>query len=76
MKTAGFRARSYPIRITVDGVDVYRGATPRSLGYVTLPLQPSEGRVVVIEPLAGSEARDAFGGITELVDQKNATTGE
>jgi hypothetical protein len=32
LKTAGFRARSYPIRITVDGVEVYRGVTPRSLG--------------------------------------------
>jgi hypothetical protein len=76
MKTAGFRARSYPIRITVDGVEVYRGATPRSLGYVTLTLKPVTGRVVVIEPLAGGEAREAFGAITELVDQKNATTGE
>ncbi len=76
LKTAGFRARSYPIRITVDGAEVYRGATPRSLGYVTLALKPAEGRTVRIEPLAGGEARDAFGGITELVDQKNATTGE
>ncbi|ATC66188.1 beta-galactosidase [Nibricoccus aquaticus] len=76
LKTAGFRARSYPIRITVDGVEVFRGVTARSLGYVTLPLKPVDGRVVRIEPLAGSEARDAFGGITELVDQKNATTGE
>ena len=76
LKTAGFRARSYPIRITVDGQEVWRGATPRSLGYVTLSLKPVTGQVVKIEPLAGSEAREAFGSITELVDQKNATTGE
>jgi beta-galactosidase len=76
MKTSGFRARSYPIRVTVDGTEVYRGATPRSLGYVTLALKPVTGQIVRIEALAGSEARDAFGGITELVDQKNATTGE
>lgn len=76
LKTAGFRARSYPIRITVDGREVFRGVTPRSLGYVTLALKPVEGRSVKIEPLAGSEAREAFGAITELVDQKNATTGE
>jgi hypothetical protein len=76
MKTAGFRARSYPLRISVDGREVWRGATPRSLGYVTLPLQPVDGRTVKIEVLGGSEARDAFGGITELLDQKNATTGE
>ncbi len=76
MKTAGFRARSYPLRISVDGLEVWRGVTPRSLGYVTLPLKPREGRTVRIEVLGGSEARDAFAGITELVDQGNATTGE
>ncbi|KAF0095906.1 MAG: beta-galactosidase/beta-glucuronidase [Puniceicoccaceae bacterium 5H] len=76
VKTGGFRARSYPIRVSVDGQEVYLGATPRSLGYVTLPLKQVRGREVEIELLAGSEARDAFGDITELVDQGNATTGE
>ncbi len=75
-KFAGFRARSYPIRMLVDGQEVYRGATPRSLGYVTLPLKQVEGRSLTIEVLGGAEARDAFGGMTELEDQKNATTGE
>lgn len=73
---AGFRARSYPLRIDVDGHEVFRGATPRSLGYVTLPLQPVEGRNVTITVLAGSEAREAFAGVSELEDQGNATTGE
>jgi beta-galactosidase len=76
MKTAGFRARSYPIRISVDGQEVWRGATPRSLGYVTLSCKPTAGRNVKVEVLGGSEAREAFGAIRELVDQKNATTGE
>ncbi len=76
LKTAGFRARSYPIRITLDGTEVFRGVTPRSLGYATLALKPATGRTVRIEPLAGAEAREAFGAITELVDQGNATTGE
>jgi hypothetical protein len=76
MKTAGFRARSYPLRIMVDDREVWRGATPRSLGYITLSFPPAEGRSVKIEVLGGSEARDAFGSITELVDQKNAATGE
>ena len=76
LKTAGFRARSYPVRITVDGAEVFRGVTPRSLGYATLALKPATGRTVRLEPLAGAEAREAFGAITELVDQGNATTGE
>lgn len=75
-KFSGFRARSYPIRVLVDDREVFRGATQRSLGYVTLPLQPSEGRTLTIEVLGGAEAREAFGGITELEDQKNARTGE
>lgn len=76
LKTAGFRARSYPIRITADGTEVFRGATPRGLGYATLALTPATGRTLKIEVLGGSEARDAFGGIRELENQGNATTGE
>ena len=48
---------------------------PQSLGCFKLPLVPTSGRRVSIEMLAGSEARDAFGGITELEDQGNASTG-
>nr|WP_221774654.1 sialate O-acetylesterase [Pelagicoccus albus] len=76
MKVGGFRARSYPIRIMVDETEVFFGATERSLGYITLDLKPIKGWTLKIVPLAGGEARDAFGDITELVDQGNATTGE
>lgn len=76
MKTGGFRARSYPIRVRVGEKVAFVGATARSLGYITLPLEPTTGDRVTIELLAGSEARDAFGDITELIDQGNATTGE
>ncbi len=75
-KFAGFRARSYPIRILAGTEEVFRGATQRSLGYVTLPLKPVETGQLTIELLGGAEARDAFGGISEIEDQKNATTGE
>jgi len=76
LKTGGFRTRSYPLKLSVDGREVWRGATPRSLGYVTLAFNPTAGRSVQLEVLGGSEARDAFGGIRELEDQRNATTGE
>lgn len=75
-KFAGFRARSYPIRITIDGQEVFRGATPRSLGYVALPLKAVTGRVVTVQVLGADEAKEAFGNIRELEDQGNATTGE
>ena len=73
-KLSGFRERSYPIRIRVDGVEVYRGVTGRSLGYVTLPLKSARGQTVRVEMLEAGSARDAFG-ITELNDQANAATG-
>jgi beta-galactosidase len=75
-KFSGFRARSYPIRITIDGKEVFRGVTPRSLGYVTLPLKPVTGQSVKIEVMGAAEAREAFGDIRELQDQGRAMTGE
>lgn len=38
LKLTSFRLRRYPILVTLDGQTVYRGSTPTSLGYVTLPL--------------------------------------
>ncbi|MDQ8205015.1 sugar-binding domain-containing protein [Pelagicoccus sp. SDUM812003] len=76
MKVGGFRARSYPIRILVGEKEVFFGATSRSLGYITLRLKETTGRYVTIVPLEGGEAMDAFGELTELVDQGNARTGE
>lgn len=75
-KLTGWRERGYPIRILVDGREVFRGTTPRSLGYVTLPLAPAaEGQAVRIELLAAGAAGDGFGAITEVADQRNAGTG-
>ena len=76
LKTGGFRARSYPIRIKIGEKEVFFGTTTRSLGYITLPLEATTGNELLLEILEGSEAQDAFGNITELVDQGNATTGE
>jgi hypothetical protein len=70
MKPRDWRRRSYPIRITVDDQVVYQGVTPRSLGYVTLPLEPATGRKLKIELISETAAEDAFN-ITELAQQKN-----
>jgi beta-galactosidase len=75
MKLGGWRQRHYPIRITVDGKEVYRGITPGSLGYVTLPLKPTIGKSVKVELLGAATVRDGFN-ITEVADQKNASTGD
>jgi len=74
LKMGDWRSKSYPIRITVDGKEVFNGSTPQSLGYVTVPVKPTKGSNVGIE-LAGSTVnRDDFGDIVELQNQANAAT--
>jgi beta-galactosidase len=48
LKLGGWRTKGYALRITVDGKAVFTGATPRSLGYVTLALKPTLGTSVRI----------------------------
>ncbi len=73
-KFSGWRQRSYPVRITIDGTEVYRGTTPRSLGHVTLPLKRVSGQTLKIELLSAADVRDGFR-ITELENQQNAGGG-
>jgi beta-galactosidase len=74
LKLGDWRNKSYPIRITVDGKEVFRGETPRSLGYVTIPVTPTRGKNVGIELVGSAVSRDAFGNISELENQANAAT--
>jgi beta-galactosidase len=74
LKLGGWRERSYPIRLLVDGVEVQRESTRPSLGYVTLPLKNVHGRTVRIELAATGSANDAFN-IKELENEQNSATG-
>jgi beta-galactosidase len=49
LKLAGARTKTYPIRILVDGKDVYAGSSPRNLGYATFTFSPTKGKSVRIE---------------------------
>jgi hypothetical protein len=44
LKLNGFRQHKYPLRVTIDGVTVWEGLTPTTLGYCTLPLKPTKGQ--------------------------------
>ncbi|MDR2475235.1 MAG: DUF4982 domain-containing protein [Bacteroidales bacterium] len=66
LKLTGWRMRSYPIRIFVDDTKVYEGETPKSLGYVSIPVTPTKGRFVKIQLVGQNEDKDAFGGIVEV----------
>lgn len=74
LKLTGWRERSYPVRITIDGQEVYKGDTPKSLGYVTLPLKPVSGRVIRIE-LTGSASDADSHKLQEVTNQANTDTG-
>jgi beta-galactosidase len=58
LKLNNFRSRSYPIRITVGGQEVFKGNTPLSLGYVTLACKPHKGSRVKIELLGKTTTQD------------------
>jgi len=74
LKLAGWRERRYPLRVFVDDVEVWRGVTPTSLGYVTLPLAPRRGSAVRIALDGQADEAEAVK-LTEVADQANTDTG-
>ncbi|MEO5716384.1 MAG: DUF4982 domain-containing protein [Luteolibacter sp.] len=69
LKMGGWRSKSYPLRITVDGKEAYQGITPKSLGYVTLQLTPTPGKAVRIELAGDIDEKDGFG-MVEVTGKK------
>ena len=74
LKLSGWRERSYPLRVFVDGIEVWRGVTPKSLGYVTLPLKPQRGSQVRIA-LDGQADDTGAIQLLEVANQANTDTG-
>lgn len=66
LKLTGWRMRTYPIQILVDGNEVFRGTTDLSLGYVCLPLKPIKGKEVTVRLIGANTESDAFSQIKEL----------
>ena len=74
LKLTGWRERSYPLKVYVDGQEAWSGLTPKSLGYVTLPLKPVQGRSVRI--VLDGKAEEGGGiKLTEVANQANTATG-
>lgn len=69
MKLGGWRRKSYPLSITVGGKKVYSGTTPKTLGYVTLPLESAEGKIVRVALIGAVDERDGFG-LVEVTGKK------
>lgn len=74
LKLSGWRERSYPLQVFVDGKQVYSAATPKSLGYVTLALAENSGGDVRIA-LNGVADESKQIELTEVANQSIADTG-
>lgn len=75
LKLGRWRRTSYPVRLLVDGREVWSGSTPRSLGYVTLSFDAVKGRSLSVALDGVTSIRDEFGQIVEVtgvVDQASA----
>ena len=67
LKLTGWRMRSYPLQIYVDDTKVWEGNTEKSLGYISLPFQPRQGRFVTVKLIGANDDSDAFSDIIEVV---------
>lgn len=74
LKLTGWREVSSPLLITVDGKEVFRGVAPRSLGYVTLPLQRVKGQHLRIALASEADVGESYK-LVEVEKQANTSTG-
>ncbi|WP_207428715.1 sugar-binding domain-containing protein [Pedobacter sp. SYSU D00535] len=70
LKLNNFRSRSYPISISVDGKEVFRGNTPTTLGYCTLICEPTKGKSVTIRLTNENSGKDDSNIGTEVNGKK------
>jgi len=74
LKLNNFRTRSYPLQVLVDGQEVFKGVTEKSLGYITLPCKNAKGQTVTIR-LQQTKAADEQIFIGEEVSGKKLDDG-
>lgn len=70
MKLNSWRRRSYPVEIKVDDEVVFKGKTPRSLGYVTFPFSPVSGKTLTVKLIGAAINEDAYN-IVEITGQRD-----
>ena len=49
IKLNNFRSKVYPLIVTVDGKEVFRGSTQQTLGYYTIQCEPINGKKIKIQ---------------------------
>ncbi|MDD3321397.1 MAG: DUF4982 domain-containing protein [Paludibacter sp.] len=70
LKMSGWRRRTYPIEILVDNKLVWKGETTQSLGYITIPVEPTKGKSLSIRLTGAGTEKDAFQNMIELNGNK------
>ncbi len=75
MKLNGWRTRSYPIEISIDGEVVFSERTKRNLGYYTVEFPPTKGKNVLVKLIGANIDEDAFG-IIEITGKKEPAGDE
>ncbi|MEO7311199.1 MAG: DUF4982 domain-containing protein [Chitinophagaceae bacterium] len=61
LKLNNFRTRTYPLRISVDGMQVFKDTTTSNLGYFTASFAPKTGKKLRIELYATGSSKEVTG---------------
>ncbi|MBN1796531.1 MAG: DUF4982 domain-containing protein [Sedimentisphaerales bacterium] len=75
LKLDRWRTRSYPIRITVDDKEVFKGQTEQNLGYYNVTFPPVTGRSLIVELIGINKDRDIFN-IVEVTGRKDQAASD
>ncbi|MCU4973508.1 DUF4982 domain-containing protein [Halobacteria archaeon AArc-m2/3/4] len=76
LKVAGHRTTEYPIRVAVDGQEVWDGTVGHTLAYDHISFDPTEGRSVTVALEGVTYAEDPFGEIVEITGEKHQSDRE
>ncbi|MFC7139310.1 DUF4982 domain-containing protein [Halosimplex aquaticum] len=71
LKVANHRTTGYPIRVAVDGEEVWSGEVGHTLAYDAITFDPTEGRSVTVALAGVTRVEDAFGEIVEITGERH-----
>jgi hypothetical protein len=63
IKLNKFRSKSYNLRVSLDGREIFKGATQTTLGYYTIQCTAKKGKKVKIELLKGESHKEKDAGV-------------
>jgi len=75
-KVAGHRTTEYPVRVAVDGEEVWSGTLGKTLAYDSMGFEPVDGRYVTVALEGVTQVEDAFGDLVEITGEKHQSDRE